>query len=60
MLDMQLGEGVSILCKMYALLLYYKTYKIKQHIFIDRYFKDTIIYGLPFTSYVTSTYILNS
>ena len=59
-LDMQLGEGVSMHCEMYSLLLHYKIYNARQHIFIDRYFKVNIIYGLPFISYAMSTCVLNS
>ena len=56
-LDMQLGEGVSMFCEIYSLLLHYKTI---QHILIECYFKDNINYMTPFTSYVISTFILNS
>ena len=51
-LDMQLGEGVSMHCEMYSLLLHYKT---RQRMFIYSYFKDNTIYGSPFISYVYIT-----
>ena len=47
-LDVQLGEDVSIHCEMYSLLLHYKTYKTRQHIFIDHYFKDNALYGASY------------
>ena len=59
-LDMQLGDGVSMHCEIYSLLLHCKTYQARQHMSTDRYFKDDIIYGLSLISYAISTYILNS
>ena len=56
-LVMQLAEGSSINCEIYSLHLDYMTI---QNIFIYPYFKDNIIYRLPFISYAISTYILNS
>ena len=42
-LEMQSGEGVSMHCEMYSLLLHYKTYKTT-HIYRLLFLKDNIIH----------------